>query len=79
MSLSNAWGDYDMDGDLDCVVFKTGDVRHNNEFGGFINVGPDLSLPIGGKERRVVAWGDMRRRLSGLIYRQQSPGERVVS
>ena len=60
MSLSNAWGDYDMDGDLDLVVvFKTGDVRlYNNEFGGFINVGPDLGLPIGGKERRAVAWGD---------------------
>ena len=60
MSLSNAWGDYDMDGDLDLVVvFKTGDVRlYNNEFGGFINVGPDLGLPIDGKERRAVAWGD---------------------
>ena len=60
MALSNAWGDYDNDGDLDLVVsFKTGDVRlYNNELGGFVNVGPALSLPTGGKERRAIAWGD---------------------
>lgn len=60
MALSNAWGDYDNDGDLDLVIsFKTGDVRlYNNELGGFTNVGPLLGLPIGGKERRSIAWGD---------------------
>lgn len=60
MGLSNAWGDYDNDGDLDLVVaFKTGDVRlYNNELGGFTNVGPTLGLPTDGKERRAIAWGD---------------------
>lgn len=60
MALSNAWSDYDNDGDLDLVIsFKTGDVRlYNNELGGFTNVGPVLGLPTKGKERRSIAWGD---------------------
>lgn len=60
MGLSNAWGDYDNDGDLDLIVaFKTGDVRlYNNQFGQFTNVGPVLGLPTEGKERRAIAWGD---------------------
>ena len=60
MALSNAWGDYDNDGDLDLVIsFKTGDVRlYNNQLGQFTNVGPVLGLPTGGKERRSIAWGD---------------------
>lgn len=60
MALSNAWGDYDNDGDLDlAIAFKTGDVRlYNNELGGFTNVGPALGLPTSGKERRAIAWGD---------------------
>jgi len=60
MALSNAWGDYDNDGDIDLVVaFKTGDVRlYNNAMGGFTNVGPVLGLPTQGKERRAIAWGD---------------------
>ena len=60
MALSNAWADYDNDGDLDLAVsFKNGDVRlYNNELGGFTNVGPALGLPTGGKERRAIAWGD---------------------
>ena len=60
MALSNAWGDYDNDGDLDLAIsFKTGDIRlYNNELGGFTNVGPVLGLPTGGKERRAIAGGD---------------------
>lgn len=60
MALSNAWGDYDNDGDLDLIIsFKTGDVRlYNNEYGQFTNVGPALGLPTEGKERRSIAWGD---------------------
>jgi len=60
LALSNSWGDYDNDGDLDLVIsFKTGDIRlYNNEFGAFTNVGPALGLPTTGKERRSIAWGD---------------------
>lgn len=60
MALSNAWADYDNDGDVDLAIsFKGGDVRlYQNNDGQFINVGPGLGLPTGGKETRSVAWGD---------------------
>lgn len=59
-ALSNAWGDFDNDGDLDLAVsFKGGDVRlYQNNDGLFSNVGPDMGLPIKGKETRSIAWGD---------------------
>ncbi|MCP5381231.1 MAG: CRTAC1 family protein [Kordiimonadaceae bacterium] len=60
MALSNAWGDFDNDGDLDLSVsFKTGDIRlYRNDNGQFINIGPEMGLPQGGKETRSIAWGD---------------------
>jgi len=60
MALSNAWGDYDNDGDLDLAIsFKTGDVRlYQNNDGQFNNIGPQLGLPTGGKETRSIGWGD---------------------
>lgn len=60
MALSNAWGDFDNDGDLDLAIsFKTGDVRlYRNDNGQFSNIGPEMGLPQGGKETRSIAWGD---------------------
>ncbi|MBT5073052.1 MAG: CRTAC1 family protein [Kordiimonadaceae bacterium] len=60
MALSNAWGDFDNDGDLDLAIsFKTGDVRlYENNEGSFKNIGPKVGLPTEGKETRSVAWGD---------------------
>ncbi len=60
MALSNAWADYDNDGDSDLAIsFKTGDVRlYQNNDGQFSNVGVEVGLPTGGKETRSIAWGD---------------------
>lgn len=59
-SLSNAWGDYDNDGDLDLAVsLKGGAVRlYRNDDSTFVRVGEAMGLPQSGKELRGLAWGD---------------------
>ena len=57
---SNAWGDYDNDGDLDLIVsFNSAPVRlYRNGPSGFEDVGTSLGLPTDGGNPRSVAWGD---------------------
>lgn len=59
-SLSNAWGDYDNDGDLDLAVsIKGGEIRlYANEGGTFTRVGHQMGLPQSGDEIRGLSWGD---------------------
>jgi hypothetical protein len=60
-SLSNAWADFDGDGDLDFAVsLKTGEIRlYRNDNGQFVNIGPSLGFPHSGNEMRGLAWGDL--------------------
>ncbi len=59
-SLSNAWADFDKDGDLDLAVsLKSGEVRlYRNDDGVLTNVGAAVGLPTTGKEVRGLSWGD---------------------
>ncbi len=59
-SLSNAWADFDKDGDLDLAVsLKGGEVRlYRNDNGVLTNIGAAVGLPTSGKEVRGVSWGD---------------------
>ena len=60
-SYSNAWGDYDNDGDLDLAVsLGTGEVRlYRNDKGVLTSVGPQLGMPqAGSHELRGLSWGD---------------------
>lgn len=60
-SYSNAWGDYDNDGDVDLAVsLGTGEVRlYRNDKGVLASVGAQLGMPqAGSHELRGLSWGD---------------------
>ena len=59
-SLSNAWADFDNDGDLDLgVTLKSGEIRlYRNERAVLISVGGAMGLPASGGEFRALSWGD---------------------
>ena len=60
-SYSNAWGDYDNDGDLDLAVsLGSGEVRlYRNDAGVMTSVGAALGMPqAGSHELRGLSWGD---------------------
>jgi hypothetical protein len=60
-SLSNAWGDYDNDGDLDLAVsLGSGEVRlYRNDAGVLVSVGRESGMPQAGPEFRGLSWGDL--------------------
>ena len=59
-SLSNVWGDYDNDGDLDLAVsIGTGEIRlYRNDKGLLVSVGAEMGMPQQGQEFRGLSWGD---------------------
>lgn len=60
-SFSNAWGDFDNDGDLDLAVsLGSGEVRlYRNDKGDFVSVGAQMGMPqAGSHELRGLSWGD---------------------
>src|SRR5450830_739622 len=60
-SYSNAWGDYDNDGDLDLAVsLGSGEVRlYRNDRGVLVSVGAQMGMPqAGSHELRGLSWGD---------------------
>ena len=59
-SLSNSWGDFDNDGDLDLAVsLKSGEIRlYRNDEGVLVSVGAAMGLPTSGGEFRGISWGD---------------------
>lgn len=59
-SLSNAWADFDNDGDLDLAVsLKSGEIRlYRNDKGVLTSIGGAMGLPTTGHEFRALSWGD---------------------
>ena len=60
-SFSNAWGDYDNDGDLDLAVsLGSGEVRlYRNDKGVLVSVGVQMGMPQSGShELRGLSWAD---------------------
>ncbi len=60
-SYSNAWGDFDNDGDLDLAVsLGSGEVRlYRNDSGALVSVGAQVGMPqAGSHELRGLSWGD---------------------
>lgn len=57
---SNAWGDYDNDGDLDLIMtFRDAPLRlYQNGANGFENVAGEVGLPGTKGNQRSIAWGD---------------------
>jgi hypothetical protein len=63
-SFSNAWGDFDNDGDLDLAVsLGSGEVRlYRNDKGLLVSVGAQMGMPQeGSHELRGLSWGDYDR------------------
>ncbi len=61
-SLSNAWADFDNDGDPDLAVYSTTGLRlYRNDQTGFVSIGEAHGLPATSYEIRGLSWGDYDR------------------